>query len=98
MKNCPICQIQLNHVLLEENLPAFKCPDCDGIWIFPEEIFTDTCPKEDCRTWMVVDTVEDNRTWMIADTAGFRFTISASVGTNKTPWDWTAAPFTVAGQ
>jgi Zn-finger nucleic acid-binding protein len=37
MKNCPICKIQLNRTLLDKNLPAYKCSNCDGIWISSNE-------------------------------------------------------------
>lgn len=38
MKNCPVCKrTQLSKVLLESNLPAFACPQCQGEWISAED-------------------------------------------------------------
>ncbi|MBN1313855.1 MAG: zf-TFIIB domain-containing protein [Anaerolineales bacterium] len=40
MKKCPICKAKLNRILLEQNLPAFSCPSCEGIWISSNEYLT----------------------------------------------------------
>src|SRR5512137_2824484 len=37
MKKCPVCEVQLNRILLEQNLPAYSCTSCDGIWISSNE-------------------------------------------------------------
>lgn len=37
MKKCPICHVDLNRTLLEENLPAYSCPECQGIWVSANE-------------------------------------------------------------
>lgn len=37
MKKCPVCQVELNHIVLEQNLPAYACPSCEGVWISSNE-------------------------------------------------------------
>ncbi len=38
MKNCPVCKTTaLSKVLLESNLPAFACPQCEGEWISADD-------------------------------------------------------------
>jgi Zn-finger nucleic acid-binding protein len=44
MKNCPLCQVSLNRTLLESNLPAYACPNCDGIWISSNEYLSWLAP------------------------------------------------------
>ncbi len=39
MKKCPVCKVSLTSVLLEENLPANHCPECEGHWISSEEYY-----------------------------------------------------------
>ncbi len=35
---CPICQVLLERIeLLQASLPAYHCPNCDGIWISANE-------------------------------------------------------------
>jgi Zn-finger nucleic acid-binding protein len=38
MKKCPVCQKnQLGQVLLENELPAYECSECGGLWISSQE-------------------------------------------------------------
>lgn len=46
MKKCPTCKISLNQVLLETNLPGYRCPDCTGIWISSNEFLAWLPPQE----------------------------------------------------
>jgi Zn-finger nucleic acid-binding protein len=33
MNTCPICTLELEPILLDQGLPAFRCPRCRGLWI-----------------------------------------------------------------
>ncbi len=46
MKKCPVCKIELKHVLLEQNLPAYSCSDCEGFWIASDEYFSWLSPQD----------------------------------------------------
>lgn len=38
--NCPVCKTNpLNGIILEENLPAYQCQSCEGIWISALDYF-----------------------------------------------------------
>ena len=45
MKTCPICTLDLNRVLLETNLPAYKCANCNGLWISANEYLSWLLPE-----------------------------------------------------
>lgn len=40
MTVCPVCKVEQKHILLEQNLPAFSCSTCEGIWICSTEYFS----------------------------------------------------------
>lgn len=38
--NCPVCKTKpLNTITLEENLPAYQCQGCEGIWLSAVDYF-----------------------------------------------------------
>jgi len=45
MKKCPVCAVKLNRILLEQNLPAYSCTSCDGIWISSNEYLSWLTPQ-----------------------------------------------------
>jgi Zn-finger nucleic acid-binding protein len=58
MKKCPVCQAKLNRILLEQNLPAFSCTSCEGIWISSNEYLSWLAPQG--PTTEINDISEDN--------------------------------------
>jgi Zn-finger nucleic acid-binding protein len=45
MRPCPVCTVELESTLLDDNLPAFSCPVCHGIWISAVEY----------QDWLTID-------------------------------------------
>lgn len=45
MKLCPICSKWLQRTLLESNLPAMRCPICQGKWISADEYLSWLTPQ-----------------------------------------------------
>jgi Zn-finger nucleic acid-binding protein len=37
IKNCPLCKIGLTHTRLAEDLPAYQCQQCGGMWLSADE-------------------------------------------------------------
>ena len=51
---CPICHTQLNQTVLVPDLPAYKCSNCEGIWISANEYFA-WQQNETRSAWQSVD-------------------------------------------
>lgn len=45
MNSCSICTVELEPTTLDEHLPAFTCPICNGIWI----------SAVDYQNWLTID-------------------------------------------
>ena len=45
MNLCPVCSIQLNRTLLDSNLPAFYCSQCECIWVSANEYLSWLTPN-----------------------------------------------------
>lgn len=44
IKTCPLCKTPLRQTVLAENLPAYSCPTCEGIWISADEFLVWRAP------------------------------------------------------